>query len=195
MDQPTDRVTATRPAAEDRGAHDGSKAPHEIEADIVRTRVRLSVALEALERELGSARIIERSAEMLRRSLEPGPGPVREQVWAYAIPLALIVTGLGWLFVLRRRSYQADMPSSFGEMPADAVEAGVDALQLAAIGLALVGTSAGLPDHPREHFRIALGQIDEADTGAHGVHRCAGDGQAGRTDPRDATAQVPNLIE
>ncbi|HWO85653.1 MAG TPA: hypothetical protein VNN75_04095, partial [Stellaceae bacterium] len=33
-------------------------------------------------------------------------------------------TGLGWLFLLRRRSYQPDTPASFGEMPAEEVELG-----------------------------------------------------------------------
>lgn len=104
--------------------YDGSKPPSEIEEDIARTRVRLSAAIDALERELVPARVIEASTEMLRSSLEPAPGPFRQQVWAYAIPLALIATGLGWLFVLRRRTYEADLPSSFGEMPAEAVELG-----------------------------------------------------------------------
>ena len=45
------------------------------------------------------------------------------QIRAYAIPLALIATGLGWLFVLRRRSYQPDIPSNFGDTPADAAAA------------------------------------------------------------------------
>jgi Protein of unknown function (DUF3618) len=104
--------------------YDGSKPPSEIEEDIARTRVRLSAAINALERELVPARVIEASTEMLRSSLEPAPGPFRQQTWAYAIPLALIATGLGWLFVLRRRTYEADLPSSFGEMPAEAVELG-----------------------------------------------------------------------
>ena len=104
--------------------YDGSKPPSEIEEDIARTRVRLSAAIDALERELVPARAIEASTEMLRSALEPAPGPFRQQVWAYAIPLALIATGLGWLFVLRRRTYEADLPSSFGEMPAEAVELG-----------------------------------------------------------------------
>jgi hypothetical protein len=38
--------------------------------------------------------------------------------------LALITTGLGWLFFLRRRSYQPETPASFGEMPGEAVEEG-----------------------------------------------------------------------
>ena len=104
--------------------YDGSKSPSEIEEDIARTRVRLSAAIDALERELAPARVIETSTELLRSALEPEPGPFRQQVWAYAIPLALIATGLGWLFVLRRRTYEADLPSSFGEMPAEAVELG-----------------------------------------------------------------------
>jgi hypothetical protein len=103
---------------------DQSKPPHEIEEDIARTRVRLSATIEALERELAPSRVVEKSTELLRSTLEPGPGPFREQVWAYAIPLALIVTGLGWLFILRRRSYQSALPANYGEMPAEAVEAG-----------------------------------------------------------------------
>jgi hypothetical protein len=119
MDQSIDRTTATRP-----GAYDGSKPPHAIEKDIARTRVRLSATIEALERELAPQRVLERSTELLRSSLEPPPGSFRTQAWAYAIPLALIATGLGWLFLLRRRSYQPETPASFGEMPAEAVEEG-----------------------------------------------------------------------
>jgi hypothetical protein len=68
--------------------------------------------------------VLERSTELLRSSLEPPPGSFRTQTWAYAIPLALIATGLGWLFLLRRRSYQPETPASFGEMPAEGVELG-----------------------------------------------------------------------
>ncbi len=119
MDQSRDRTTATRP-----GVHDGNKPPHAIEEDIARTRVRLSATIEALERELAPQRVLERSTELLRSSIEPAPGSFRTQTWAYAIPLALIATGLGWLFLLRRRSYQPETPASFGEMPAEAVEEG-----------------------------------------------------------------------
>jgi len=105
-------------------AYDGSKAPDRIEEDIARTRARLSATIAALEDELAPARVLEQGTEMLRNSLEPAPGPFRQQVWAYAIPLALIVTGLGWLFMLRRRTYQGDLPSSYGELPAEAVETG-----------------------------------------------------------------------
>jgi uncharacterized protein DUF3618 len=104
--------------------YDGNKPLSEIEEDIARTRVRLSAAVDALERELAPARVIETSTEVLRNSLEPAPGSFRQQVWAYAIPLALIATGLGWLFFLRRQTYEAGLPSSFGEMPAEAVELG-----------------------------------------------------------------------
>src|SRR5690242_837864 len=96
--------------------YDGSKSPSEIEEDIARTRVRLSAAIDALEHELAPAREIETGTELLRRVLEPEPGAFRQQAWAYAIPLALIATGLSWLFVLRRRTYEADLPSSFGEL-------------------------------------------------------------------------------
>jgi hypothetical protein len=119
MDQSIDRTAATQP-----GAYDGSKPPHAIEEDIARTRVRLSATIDALERELAPQRVLERSTELLRSSLEPAPGSFRTQAWAYAIPLALIATGLGWLFLLRRRSYQPETPASFGEMPAEAVEEG-----------------------------------------------------------------------
>jgi hypothetical protein len=119
MDQSMDRTTASRPVA-----YDGSKPPHAIEEDIARTRVRLGATIEALERELAPQRVLERSTELLRSSLEPAPGSFRTQAWAYAIPLALIATGLGWLFLLRRRSYQPETPASFGEMPGEAVEEG-----------------------------------------------------------------------
>jgi hypothetical protein len=104
--------------------YDGNKSPSEIEEDIARTRVRLSAAIDALERELAPARVIETSTEVLRNALEPAPGSLRQQVWAYAIPLALIATGLGWLFFLRRQTYEVELPSSFGELPAEAVELG-----------------------------------------------------------------------
>ena len=119
MDQPVDRTVATRPVA-----YDGSKPPQAIEEDIARTRVRLSATIEALKRELDPQQMLETSTELLRSSLEPAPGSFRTQSWAYAIPLALIATGLGWLFLLRRRSYQSEMPASFGEMPGEAVEKG-----------------------------------------------------------------------
>ncbi|MBV9200727.1 MAG: DUF3618 domain-containing protein [Alphaproteobacteria bacterium] len=120
MNQSTDRITAARP-----DSHNGSKPANEIEEDIARTRVRLSATIEALERELTPDRVLERSTDLLRGSLDPGPGPFRDQVWAYAIPLALIVTGLGWLFLLRRRSYEPEMPAGYGEMPAEEIESGV----------------------------------------------------------------------
>jgi hypothetical protein len=119
MDQSMDRTTAARP-----DAYDSSKPPQAIEEDIARTRVRLSATIEALERELAPHRVLERSTELLRSSLEPAPGSFRTQAWAYAIPLALITTGLGWLFLLRRLSYQPETPASFGEMPAEEVEMG-----------------------------------------------------------------------
>ena len=119
MDQSMDRTTVARP-----DAYDASKPPHAIEEDIARTRVRLSATIEALEQELAPHRVLERSTELLRSSLEPAPGSFRTQTWAYAIPLALIATGLGWLFLLRRHSYQPETPASFGEMPAEEVELG-----------------------------------------------------------------------
>jgi Protein of unknown function (DUF3618) len=120
MDKATDRTKpATRPHASD-----SSKSLQAIEEDIARTRVRLSATIEALERELEPHRVLEKSTAMLRSSLYPAPGSLREQISAYAIPLALIASGLGWLFVLRRRSYQPETPAAFGEMPAEAVETG-----------------------------------------------------------------------
>ena len=119
MDQPMDRTTATRPVV-----YDGSKPPQAIEEEIARTRVRLSATIEALKRELAPQQMLETSTELLRSSLEPAPGSFRTQTWTYAIPLALIATGLGWVFLLRRRSYQPVAAASFGEMPAEEVELG-----------------------------------------------------------------------
>ena len=119
MDQSMDRTTANRPVA-----YEANKPPQAIEEDIARTRVRLSATIEALERELAPQRVLERATELLRTSLEPAPGPFRTQTWAYAIPLALMTTGLAWLFLLRRRSYQPETPASFGETPAEQVEMG-----------------------------------------------------------------------
>ena len=119
MDQSMDRTTAIRPVN-----YDASKPPKAIEDDIARTRVRLGATIEALKRELAPQQVLERSTELLRSSLEPAPGSFRTQTWAYAIPLALIVTGLSWLFLLRRRSYRPEAPASFGEMPAEEVELG-----------------------------------------------------------------------
>src|SRR5260370_33044573 len=96
MHQSMDRTTAIRPVA-----YDGSTPPQAIEEDIARTRVRLSATIEELKRELAPQQVLERSTELLRSALEPAPGPFRSQTWPYAIPLALIATGLGWLFVLR----------------------------------------------------------------------------------------------
>lgn len=130
MDQSTASMVATRPeaarepSAEYQSVRNGDKSVPEIEEDIARTRVRLSATIAALERELAPSRVVEASTELLRNALDPGPGPFRQQVWAYAIPLALIASGLGWLFVLRRRSYQAEMPSRPGEMPAEVIEIG-----------------------------------------------------------------------
>ena len=119
MDQSMDRTTATRP-----DAYDASKPPQAIEEDIARTRVRLSATIEELKRELAPHQMLERSTELLRSALEPAPGSFRTQAWAYAIPLALIATGLGWLFLVRRHSYQPETPASFGKMPAEEVEIG-----------------------------------------------------------------------
>jgi Protein of unknown function (DUF3618) len=112
MDQSMDRT------------YEGSKPSQAIEEDIARTRVRLSATIEALKRELAPQQVLERSTVLLRSSLEPAPGSFRTQTWAYAVPLALIATGLGWLFLLRRHGYQPETPASFGEMPAEEVELG-----------------------------------------------------------------------
>jgi Protein of unknown function (DUF3618) len=104
-----------------RELYDGDKPPHEIEEDIARTRVQLGSTIEALGREMAPRRVGERSVEVLRRALEPGQGPFRDQGWAYAIPLALILTGLGWLFALRRRAWQAERCA---EAPAGAAAMG-----------------------------------------------------------------------
>jgi len=119
MDQSTDRIKPARPDSYNR-----SKLPNEIEEDIARTRVRLSATIEALERELTPNRVLERSTELLRSSLEPAPGPFRTHSRAYAIPLALIATGLGWLFMLRRWSYRPETPASYGELPAEEIDIG-----------------------------------------------------------------------
>jgi hypothetical protein len=114
-----DRDPAAAITEKGRMLYDGDKPPDEIEEDIARTRVRLSSAIESLTRELAPRRCAERSVEVLRRALEPGPRPFRDQGWAYAIPLALIVTGLGWLFALQRRDCQANQCA---EAPAGAAE-------------------------------------------------------------------------
>jgi hypothetical protein len=129
MDKETNAM-ATRPASpvraagSDRGPYNGDKRPNEIEEDIARTRGRLSATIEALERELAPRHVIENGAEALRHSLELRSGRSQDQVWGYAIPLAFIATGLGWLFMLRRRRWQAGVPSTSDDIPADAVERG-----------------------------------------------------------------------
>jgi hypothetical protein len=110
---------ATRP-----DSYNGSKPANEIEKDIARTRLRLSATIEALERELTPNRVLEKSTELLRSSLGPAPGSLHTQNWTYAIPLALIATGLGWLFMIRRRRYQPETPAAFGELPAEEIESG-----------------------------------------------------------------------
>jgi hypothetical protein len=110
---------------EDNGVGYYSNKPlNEIEDDIARTRVRLGATIDALERELAPERVVEKSANLLRDALEPPPGSFRQQVWAYAIPLALIATGLGWLFLLRRRTYQANLSPMASELPGETIETG-----------------------------------------------------------------------
>jgi len=129
MDEQADAI-ATRPGPAvradegDRGPYDRNKPLGQIEEEIARTRVRLSAAIEALEHQLAARRVIENSAEMLRGSLEPRSDSFRDQLRAYAIPLALIATGLGWLFALRRRNWQSDLATGPSETPAEAVETG-----------------------------------------------------------------------
>jgi Protein of unknown function (DUF3618) len=122
LDGMTTRSSAAVPVAES-PSYDGNKPPQEIEKDIAHTRVRLGATIEALEHELAPRRVLENGVETLRSALEPRPGPFRDQVRGYAIPLALIATGLGWLFVLRRRGYQPDIRSNFSDTPAAAAAA------------------------------------------------------------------------
>jgi hypothetical protein len=116
--------SAAQAAEADRGRYDGNKPFEQIEYDIARTRLRLSAAIEALEEELAPHRVIENGAEVLRGALEPRSGSLRDEIRAYAIPLALIASGLGWLFVLRHRYWRSDLAGGPGETPAEAVETG-----------------------------------------------------------------------
>ena len=130
MERSTERITvaqsvvAPTPPAGVEPVYDANTPRPVIEEDIARTRVRLSATIAALEHELAPARVVDKSRIVLRSALEPDPGPFRQQVWAYAIPLALVVTGLSWLFLLRRRRYQSDVLSTAGAMPAEATELG-----------------------------------------------------------------------
>jgi hypothetical protein len=108
----------------DRASYEGKRRLHEIETEIARTRARLNAAIEALERQLATGRAIDNAAEMVRQALEPPPTSSLNRFRAYAIPLALIASGLGWLFMLRRRNWQADPAVARGETPAEAVEMG-----------------------------------------------------------------------
>jgi hypothetical protein len=108
----------------DRASYDGNKPLHEVEEEIARTRVRLGAAIEALERQLAAGRAIDNAAEMVRRALEPPPTSSLDRFRAHAIPLALIASGLGWLFMLRRRNWQSDSPAAHDETPAGAAEMG-----------------------------------------------------------------------
>ena len=104
--------TTARMIAGNQVEYDADKPLHEIEKDIALTRVRLSATIEALERELAPDRVVERGTYFFRQALQPPSGSSRQQVWAYAIPLALITTGLGWLFLLRQRGSQEEPPFS-----------------------------------------------------------------------------------
>jgi Protein of unknown function (DUF3618) len=123
MAQSTVQMTEARSdavLAEPRREYNGNKPLHEIEQDIARTRVRLSATIQELERELAPGRV----ADVLRNSLEPPSGPLRSRPRDYAIPLALLVAGLGWLFVLRRHRWLAISTVTADELPAEAVETG-----------------------------------------------------------------------
>jgi Protein of unknown function (DUF3618) len=128
MDQSTARIGAppadAMPPKHRRAEYDGHKPLREIEEDIARTRIRLGTTITALEGELTPARFVERGTEALGRSLKLGAGPLRDQFRAYAIPLAMILAGLAWLVASRRNNWEANLPSEFGEMPAEAVEIG-----------------------------------------------------------------------
>jgi hypothetical protein len=124
MDRSTARIAPTGsdlgqpPIAVDRRAEQADKPPHEIENDIARTRVRLRATIEALERELAAERVVEKSREILETAIV---APSGNRVLAYAIPLALIATGLGWLFTVRRRHYRVGLPARGTEIPGGAV--------------------------------------------------------------------------
>lgn len=102
-----------------RAPSNGRKPPHEIEVEITETRRRLGAAIEALDRELAPGRVIEHGAQALHRALEPRQGSVRDHAGAYAVPLALIAVGLGWLFIARRRHWRAELSAVSRETPAD----------------------------------------------------------------------------
>jgi hypothetical protein len=128
MERSTERISVGRPVVAPpppaQRVYEANTPMPVIEEDIARTRVRLSATIAALERELTPARVVEKSRIVLRSALEPAPGPFRRQVWAYAIPLALILSGLSWLFLLRRLGYQAEALSTAGAMPAEGAELG-----------------------------------------------------------------------
>jgi hypothetical protein len=113
---------APRPVEDHRRDYDSTTPLNVIEEDIARTRVRLSGTIAAIERELAPSRVLEKSRMTLRSALEPASGNFRQQVWAYAVPLALVLTGLSWLFELRRRTYRAEMLSTAGTTPAEEAE-------------------------------------------------------------------------
>jgi hypothetical protein len=120
MDQATAPMVPTGPdvgqpsIAADRRAEQANKPPHEIEQDIARTRTRLRATIEALERELAAERVVEKSREVLETAIV---APGGNRVLGYAIPLALIVTGLGWLFMVRRRHTEVGSPARGTQTP------------------------------------------------------------------------------
>jgi hypothetical protein len=112
--------SATHAAEDGRGSYHGNKPLQEIEDDIARTRVRLNTTIEALEHKLLTpGGVIDNAVEALRDSLKPPPDLSRGQAAAYAIPMALIAAGLGWLFMLRRRNWQTDALADYGKGPAN----------------------------------------------------------------------------
>jgi uncharacterized protein DUF3618 len=121
---PTRPALAAQAADADRSRYDGNKPLGQIEDDIARTRVRLGVAIEALGQELAPGRLIENSADAFRDSLKPQADWLRNQVRTVAVPLALITTGLGWLFAVRSRYWRSQLVGSPREAPAEAVEMG-----------------------------------------------------------------------
>jgi len=127
LDKESDAIASSPSSAvpipeRDRPSYDGNKSLHEIEQEIARTRTRLSATIEALERELATGRAIDNAAEMVWRALEPPQTSSFDRVRGYAVPLALIAGGLGWLFTLRHSNRQSASTAARAETQAEAVE-------------------------------------------------------------------------
>jgi hypothetical protein len=116
--------SAVRAAECDHSRYDGNKPLGQIEDDIARTRMRLTAAIKALGQELAPRRFLDNGAEALQDSLEPQSDLFRDQVRAYAIPLALVAAGLGWLFAVKSRNWRRQQVSSAGATPVQAAEMG-----------------------------------------------------------------------